>query len=462
MKMDDAHRALVAVGTIVPATTVTVLEQPRDKTQALACLEHYQRLLANVQSWEEAWKLASAVKALERALIGLNIGKTVVADAAELLIWAKCRVGELLGKRGRGAPVANENAAKVKTNAPSGAIVLDRNERQRCRELAKVKASLPRWLADSRKKYLANQDRPPTPRKAVEALLRRKGDGTGPRLWKPSDVWNFTQLAFDKLADNQDLKSYGYIPGEIYANIFAYWSRPGDVVVAPMAGSGMIFHVYEERHRWMGDEPWEVDLRGADLNPWGLYADRIAKRDAIKDGIEGPADLIVIDIPYFRLVAGQYSKDPADLANIKDLDEYDNALHRLALSCRKAQRAGGRAVIIAASAYVDHETRQEVQISVRILDAFRRAGYALQREVSSPRRIQQTQNPRMAILNNLARERRLMLSEDVRVQCFVATDSTFGEAELLAAWDRASEEQRDAFVEAHAPELRRLLDGRRP
>jgi ParB family chromosome partitioning protein len=261
---------------------------------------------------------------------------------------------------------------------------LERNERQRCRELAKMKAALPRWLAESRKKYLANQDRVATPRKTAEALLHRKGDGAGPRLWKPSDVWNFSQVAFDKLPDNQDPKSYGYIPGEVYANVFAYWSRPGDVVVAPMAGSGMIFRVYEERHRWMGAKPWEVDLRGADLSPRGEYKDRIAQRDALEE-IEGPTDLIVIDIPYFCLIAGKYSKNPTDLANMTDLDRYDDALHRPARSCRKAQRVGGRTVVIAASAYADVKTREEVQIDVRVIVAFRRVGYEPRRGVSAPR-----------------------------------------------------------------------------
>jgi hypothetical protein len=211
-----------------------------------------------------------------------------------------------------------------------------------------------------------------------------------------------------------------------------------------MASSGMIFRVYEQCDRWMAPERWQLDLRGADLNPRGPYADRITKRDACKE-IEGPADLIVIDIPYFRLVAGTYSKDPADLANMTDLDQYDDALHRLALSCRKAQRVGGRTVIIAASAYANVPTREEVQIDVRVLDAFRRAGYEPKRRASAPRRIQQRQDPRQAQMNNLARENRTMLSEDVAVQCFVATDRTPSAAELHAVWAKATDQERAAF-----------------
>jgi hypothetical protein len=47
-------------------------EPIKDETQALARLEHYQRLLANVQSWEEAWKLASATEVLKKSLVGLT------------------------------------------------------------------------------------------------------------------------------------------------------------------------------------------------------------------------------------------------------------------------------------------------------------------------------------------------------------------------------------------------------
>jgi hypothetical protein len=276
---------------------------------------------------------------------------------------------------------------------------------------------------------------------------------------KPSDNWNIATVTYDRLVSDEK-HPHGYIPGDVYANVFRYWSRPDDVVVAPMAGSGMIFQVYEDRARWMGEEPWGLDLRGADLNPRGAYKSRIVQGDACEE-IEGPADLIVADIPYFGRCENLYSDDPADLGNM-DLAQHDDALARLARSCRRAQPPGGRTVIIAASAYVDLKTGQEVQLSVRILDAFRRAGYELRREAYSPLRIQQRQDPTMAYLNNLARERQIMLCDMAVVLCFEATDHSSGFAELLAAWARTTDEERAAFAADHADELRRMLDGSRP
>jgi hypothetical protein len=223
-----------------------------------------------------------------------------------------------------------------------------------------------------------------------------------------------------------------------------------------MAGSGMIFRVYEDRARWMGDEVWDLDLRGADLNPRGEYKNRIAQRDAL-ESIEGPADLIITDVPYFGLCEKLYSDKAADLGNM-DLAQYDDALARLAVSCRQAQSPGGRTVIIVAAAYVDiNKTWRRELIMLRVADAFRRAGYEAVDAAFATRRIQQEQTVEMARTNRQAREHRVMLSETSVVFCFEVTDGPSDEADLGTPWDGATDERRAAFVADHAPELRRLL-----
>jgi hypothetical protein len=44
-----------------------------------------------------------------------------------------------------------------------------------------------------------------------------------------------------------DPSTCGYIPGDLYANCLFYFAWPGDLVVAPMAGSGQIRCVYDDR-----------------------------------------------------------------------------------------------------------------------------------------------------------------------------------------------------------------------
>jgi hypothetical protein len=239
-----------------------------------------------------------------------------------------------------------------------------------------------------------------------------------PNIIKPSDSWNFGQLVYDKLPWNTD--EDGYLPGEVYANIFFYWSRPGDVVVAPMAGSGQILRVYDDRARWMGEEPWDLDLRAFDLTPRGPYADesRIAQADAL-ERIDGPADLIVADIPYFGQCRGAYPAHPANMADM-DLPAYQDALARLAANCRRAQLHGGRTVIVVSAAYVDKAAQRRLPIDLMIIDAFARAGYGVFDRAFASRRIQQTQSIDAARNNNLAREDRLMQSDMSVVLCFEA------------------------------------------
>jgi hypothetical protein len=237
---------------------------------------------------------------------------------------------------------------------------------------------------------------------------------------KPSDNWNFSQIVYPKLPWNTDKD--GYIPGEVYANILFYWSQPGDVVVAPMAGSGMLLHVYDDRARWMGSEPWDLDLRAFDLTTRGPYADegRIRQGDALV-GIEGPADLIIADIPYFGQCRDAYPAHPSNLADM-DLPAYRDALPRLAASCRRAQPNGGRSVIVTAASYADIKARRRVRLDRLVTAAFEAVGYTEIDSAYATRRIQQRQDLDQARLNNDARRARTMQSDMAVVLCFEATD----------------------------------------
>src|SRR3954469_3539169 len=100
-------------------------------------------------------------------------------------------------------------------------------------------------------------------------------------LIKPTDSWNFHEVVYPRIDDQPD--TYGYIPGDLYANVLFYFARPGDLVVAPMAGSGQIQRVYEDRTRWTKglDQPLDLDLRLFDLTPRGRYKRLIGSWDLL-------------------------------------------------------------------------------------------------------------------------------------------------------------------------------------
>jgi hypothetical protein len=251
----------------------------------------------------------------------------------------------------------------------------------------------------------------------LEVDARQSRDGISPMI-RPSESWNFATLSYPRLDAEGE---HGYIPGDIYANCLWYWTRPGNVVVAPMAGSGQIMRVYEDRARGMQPEPWELDLYLFDLTPRGHYAALIRQNDLTRSLPVAHADYIVIDVPYLRIAHGQYSDRGDDLAN-KDAPEWAEAITTIASVCRSAQRAGDLCTIIA----TNYREPGNIVLATKIVrDAFTRAGYRLHDIAYASRRIQQTQTPTMARANIAAKRSRTMLSEIAEVQTFAANgDST--------------------------------------
>jgi hypothetical protein len=232
-------------------------------------------------------------------------------------------------------------------------------------------------------------------------------------LIKPSDNWNFSPVFYGRL-DGE--KGYGYIPGEVYANCLFYYTRAGDCVVDPMAGSGQIFRVYEDRARWMRPEPWGLDVHGFDLTPRGPYADRIGQHDLCLGFPTDHADYIFIDIPYFGMVKDQYSSRSDDLANM-DINTWKTSILAIAQACSDAQEATKLCTIFSPN-YRDIITR-EIIITTRIIQsAFEMYGYMIHDIAYSSRRIQQAQTPDMARTNNTAREHHIMLTDMAEVLTF--------------------------------------------
>jgi ParB family chromosome partitioning protein len=230
---------------------------------------------------------------------------------------------------------------------------------------------------------------------------------------KPSDNWNFSTVQYGRI-DSED--GHGYIPGDLYANCLWYFTNPGDVVAVPMAGSGQIMRVYEDRTNWARPEPWDLDLRMFDLNPRGLYVKLIKQNDLTVSLPIKHANYIVIDVPYYGIATGQYSDKSHDLANM-DEPSWRRAIDAVAMSCSRVQRNGDLCTVISPN-HRNVSDRYVFLATTVVRDAFTHNGYELSDLAYASRHIQQAQGVGMANLNNVAKRSRIMLTDISEVMTF--------------------------------------------
>jgi ParB-like nuclease domain len=250
-------------------------------------------------------------------------------------------------------------------------------------------------------------------RRTVSSAFRRlHGRSTNRTVYspviKPSDNWNFSPVRYESTTPQ-----HGYIPGDIYANCFWYFVRPGNIVIDAMAGSGMAQTVYDRRQEWMGDHVYDFDIKMYDLTPQKI---NIVQHNLLDGFPVAHADYIFLDIPYFGMTRYAYSRKAEDLANMGEI-EYLQALQQIARTCASAQLSGGRCTVIAPN-FTDHERQRMVLVTEEVRSHWRAAGYTLTMETFASRRIQQRQDPTMAKMNNIAKERRLPLTDIVVVMTF--------------------------------------------
>jgi hypothetical protein len=247
-------------------------------------------------------------------------------------------------------------------------------------------------------------------KRVVDLHLNRNGAGLT-SLVKPSDNWNFQSNIY--LPEN--VNGHGYISGEVYANAFWYYVREGDLVVDPMAGSGLAKKVYEDRALWMGKEhSYDFDLRLYDLTPQKNF---INQHDVLEGFPVKHPDYIFMDIPYFLMVKGQYSTKGNDIANIIEWEKYLEALRIVARNCFQAQRKGKFCTVMASNSR-DLSSGKRYMLASKVVQLWEDAGYSLFDKAYSPRHIQITKSTGMAVLNNKAKIKRIMLTDMTEILTF--------------------------------------------
>jgi ParB family chromosome partitioning protein len=257
---------------------------------------------------------------------------------------------------------------------------------------------------------------------------------------KPSDNWNFSPILYPRIDPDE---THGYLPGDLYANALFNWAPNDGLVVAPMAGSGMIQHVYEDRGLWSKGlpQPFNLDLRMFDLVPRGPHKERITQWN-MADGfppVPRRPDYVIIDPPYFGMVRGQYSNLDDDLANMDEIT-WTDAMFRIAKSCASV---AAECCTVIAPASVDHTTWQTWHCPQIIREAWGAAGYYLERTCYASKHTQQ-HGPGMARWNNLAREQGMPIADIAEVQTFMRVPT----AQELKAHRRRLPAHVEAQIEA--------------
>lgn len=124
--------------------------------------------------------------------------------------------------------------------------------------------------------------------------------------FETTTLWDYPKQSYGKKPKGNN-KFQGVTPAFVIWNMVQRYTKPGDLVVDPMAGSGTTIDVCEEEGR---------NVIGYDINP---QHPKVIKNDSRKIPLEdNSVDMVFIDPPYGDNV--NYSDDPADIGKISAED----------------------------------------------------------------------------------------------------------------------------------------------
>lgn len=176
-------------------------------------------------------------------------------------------------------------------------------------------------------------------KKQVEESSKNKSP-----ILKLYDVWNFSErderLGIIEDSNGNEIK--GIIPGQIPLNVLYYYSKPGDLVVEPMAGGGSTI----DACLVMGRKCLAFDKESKRPD--------IKSRDTIEEGIEMPkksgpgeektkADLVFVDPPYWNMKDDDY---PDGSISSLSRSEFYESLQKLARNVSDILKKDGFFAII--------------------------------------------------------------------------------------------------------------------
>lgn len=204
-----------------------------------------------------------------------------------------------------------------------------------------------------------------------------------------SNAWK--QFTLDK----KQIKFKGQLPKELVQNIIYYYTEPRDVVIDPMAGSGITGFVCKEMGR---------RYKLYDINP---IHEEIEQIDILKGipnlKINKLADLIFFDPWYFSLLKDDYP--PSKFT--ESYDSFLESIKKSAKNCLSVLKKGGRLVLLM-------KPMREKLYKGRWLPSSRdssilieKNGFELIQEISAPLSFHETFSPHQV---KEAEERKVLLN----------------------------------------------------
>ena len=150
-----------------------------------------------------------------------------------------------------------------------------------------------------------------------------------PRLvLQPTTLWEYPSQHYGD-REQGDQRYVGATPSYVIWNLVQRYTRPAELIVDPMCGSGTTLDVAKDTGR---------RARGFDIAP---YRADIERADARKLPLpDACADLVFLDPPYGDHI--DYSEDPACIGKLSVFDErYHRDMARVLHECARVLRPGG-------------------------------------------------------------------------------------------------------------------------
>lgn len=145
--------------------------------------------------------------------------------------------------------------------------------------------------------------------------------------FETTTLWDYPRQSYGKRLKGNN-KFQGVTPAFLIWNMVQRYTKPGDLVVDPMAGSGTTIDVCEEEGR---------KAIGFDVNP---QHPKVIKNDSRRIPLEDSSvDMVFIDSPYGDNVS--YSDEPADIGKISAEDpKFYDELEKVAREIFRVLKSG--------------------------------------------------------------------------------------------------------------------------
>ena len=161
--------------------------------------------------------------------------------------------------------------------------------------------------------------------KVIKPVSKTQEDEKPP--FETTTLWDFPRQSYGKKPKGNN-KFQGVTPAFIIWNMLQRYTKPGDLVVDPMAGSGTTIDVCEEEDR---------KVIGYDVNP---QHPKIIKKDSRKIPLEdNSVDMVFIDSPYGDNV--NYSNEPEDIGKISaETPQFYEELEKVSIEIYRILKPG--------------------------------------------------------------------------------------------------------------------------